>query len=149
MTIDVDRDAQIVVEHSTLIDAPLETVWRLHTGIGEWPAWQPDIDAAALDGPLAPGSSFRWQTHGMDITSTIHEVVPGGRIVWGGPSMGIEGMHVWTFESGPAGVTVRTTESWDGPPITADPDGMRAALDASLIAWLAALKSTAEAAADS
>ncbi|MFG1603135.1 SRPBCC family protein [Actinoplanes sp. NPDC049265] len=144
MTVDVDRDAQVVVEHTTLINAPLDTVWRLHTTIGDWPSWQPDITSAALDGPLVPGSSFRWETSGLDITSTIKEVVPGERIVWGGPARGIDGVHVWAFTEGPDGVTVHTTESWDGPPVAADPGGMRAALDASLVAWLAALRQAAE-----
>ncbi|MCO8273894.1 SRPBCC family protein [Actinoplanes sp. TRM 88003] len=139
MTVDVDRAALIVAEHATTVDAPLDTVWRLQTTVGDWPSWQPDITAATLDGPFAPGSVIRWRTHGMDIPSTIREVVPGERIVWGGTSQGIVGVHVWTFAEGADGVTVRTVESWDGPTVAADQEGMRAALSASLVGWLAAL----------
>jgi uncharacterized protein YndB with AHSA1/START domain len=143
---DINRNAAVIVELSTTVDAPLETVWRLHTTIDEWPTWQQDISEAKLTGPLAAGGSFAWQTHGLAIVSTIGEVNPMRRIVWGGPAHGIDGVHVWTFEETAAGVIVRTTESWDGPPIVADPDGMRAALTSSLTAWLAALKTTAESA---
>ncbi|WP_261305489.1 SRPBCC family protein [Paenibacillus andongensis] len=144
--IDVDRNAQVIVDISIVINAPLQTVWRLQTGIDQWPTWQKDITQAQLSGPIAAGSSFNWETHGLPVISTIREVDPMRRIVWGGPALGIDGVHVWTFTTTPNGVVVHTTESWDGPPVAADPDGMRAALTSSLTAWLAALKTTAEAA---
>jgi len=141
---DINRNAQVIVDLTTVIDAPLATVWNLHTAIDQWPTWQNDITQARLSGPVAAGSSFAWQTHGLSIESTIGEVEPLRRIVWGGPAHGIDGVHVWAFEQTPQGVLVRTTESWDGPPVAADPDGMRTALASSLTAWLAALKTTAE-----
>lgn len=141
---DVNRNAQIVVELSTVIDAPLDTVWQLHTTIDAWPSWQADITAARIDGPVTAGTSFTWHTHGMQITSTVGEVDPAARIVWGGAAHGIDGVHAWTFEPVAHGVLVTTTESWDGPPITANPIAMRAALTTSLTTWLAALKTTAE-----
>jgi uncharacterized protein YndB with AHSA1/START domain len=144
--VDVDRNAQVIVDLTTVIDAPLQTVWSLQTDIDQWPSWQQDITQAQLFGPLAEGSTFKWVTHGLPIDSTISEVDPLRRIVWGGPALGIEGIHVWAFESTPKGIVVNTTESWDGPPVAADPDGMKAQLTASLKAWLAALKKTAEAA---
>ncbi|MFC8848471.1 MULTISPECIES: SRPBCC family protein [unclassified Micromonospora] len=141
---DINRGAAVVVDLSTVVDAPLDTVWRLHTAIDAWPTWQHDIDEARLSGPVAVGSSFAWRTHGLSIVSTIGEVEPLRRIAWGGPAHGIDGVHVWTFAQTPAGVAVRTTESWDGPPVAADPDGMRAALTSSLTGWLAALRTAAE-----
>jgi len=146
ITVDVDRKAQVIVDLSIEIDAPQETVWRIQTGIEQWPTWQKDITQARLSGPIAVGSTFQWETHGLDIVSTIREVDPMRRIVWGGPAQGIEGVHVWNITPTPKGVVVHTIESWDGPPVEADPDGMRAALTFSLNAWLAALKTTAEAA---
>ncbi|MGO4494976.1 SRPBCC family protein [Paenibacillus sp. 2RAB27] len=143
---DVDRNAQVIVDLSIVIDAPLQTVWRLQTGIDQWPTWQKDITQAQMSGPLAAGSSFNWVTHELPVVSTIREVDPMRRIVWGGPALGIDGVHVWEFKASPNGVVVHTTESWDGPPVAADPEGMRAALTSSLTAWLAALKTTAEAA---
>ncbi|MBS4214112.1 SRPBCC family protein [Neobacillus rhizophilus] len=144
--VDVDRNAQVIVDLTTVIDAPLQTVWSLQTDINQWPSWQQDITQAQLFGPLAEGSTFKWVTHGLQIDSTISQVDPLRRIVWGGPALGIDGVHVWAFEFTPKGTVVNTTESWDGPPVEADPDGMKAQLTASLKAWLAALKKTAEAA---
>ncbi|MBU7316641.1 SRPBCC family protein [Paenibacillus oleatilyticus] len=145
-TVDVDRNAQVIVDLSIEINAPQETVWRIQTGIDQWPTWQKNVSEARLSGPIAVGSTFLWETHGLPVVSTIREVDPMRRIVWGGPAQGIEGVHVWTITPTPNGVVVQTTESWDGPPVAADPEGMRAALTSSLNAWLADLKTAAEAA---
>ncbi|WP_222125786.1 SRPBCC family protein [Paenibacillus sp. Y412MC10] len=143
-TIDVDRNAQVIVDLSIEIEASQEIVWQIQTGVEQWPTWQKDITQVRLSGPIAIGSTFWWETHGLQIVSTILEVDHMKRIVWGGPAHGIEGVHVWSITPTPKGVIVHTTESWDGPPVAADPDGMSAALTASLDAWLASLKSTAE-----
>ncbi|NBC70740.1 Shy6-polyketide cyclase [Paenibacillus sacheonensis] len=144
--VDVDRDAPVIVHLSIEINAAPETVWRIQTGIEQWPTWQKDISRAQLAGSIAAGSTFRWETHGLDIVSTIREVVPMRRIVWGGPAHGIVGIHAWSITPASQGVLVHTTESWNGPAVTADPGGMRAALISSLADWLSALKTTAEAA---
>ena len=141
---DIDRDAPVIVELATIIDAPLQTIWDLHTNVNEWTVWQSDITTARLTGPLAVGESFEWETHGLTVTSTIREIEPLRRIGWDGPAHGIDGVHVWTFEQNTDGVAVHTAESWAGVPVLADPEGLRAALTASLTSWLAALKATAE-----
>ncbi|MGW2396001.1 SRPBCC family protein [Kitasatospora sp. NPDC001664] len=145
--IQIDRTAPAVVELSTTVRAPLTRLWDLHTDIAAWPSWLPDVDRAETDGgPLGVGSVFRWHTHGLDITSTVLELVPGERIVWGGPAHGIEGVHVWTFEqTAPDEVTVRTEESWSGAPVDAEPEALGQALRQSLESWLTTLRTTAEA----
>ncbi|MFD4864234.1 SRPBCC family protein [Streptomyces sp. NPDC058412] len=140
----IDETAPAIVRLSTVIDAPLERIWALHTDIDSWPSWNAHVDQAELDGPLLPGNSFSWKTHGLDITSTVREIVPGERLVWGGPANGIEGIHVWTFEQTGSQVTVRTEESWSGAPVDAAPAELGQALHDSLTAWLAALKARAE-----
>ncbi|MFJ2095447.1 MFS transporter [Streptomyces sp. NPDC087901] len=140
----IDESAPVIVRLSTTIDASLERVWALHTDIDSWPDWNTDIDQASLAGPVAPGSSFSWKTHGLDIDSTVYEVVPGKRIVWGGPSSGIDGIHVWSFTADGDRVTVSTEESWSGAPVDAATEELGQALRASLESWLAALKGHAE-----
>ncbi|MEE1821286.1 SRPBCC family protein [Streptomyces sp. BE20] len=140
----IDENAPVIVRLAIEIDAPLETVWSLHTGIDDWPVWNTDVDQARLEGPLAEGASFTWRTHGLDITSTVHELVPGTRIAWGGPANGIEGIHVWTFEQTGDRVTVHTEESWSGAPVDAASDQLRHALRTSLEDWLTCLKNRAE-----
>lgn len=141
---DIDAQAPVVSRHGAVIDAPIEVVWTLHTDVDRWPTWQPDVERARLDGPFAPGSTFSWHTSGLDIESTVYEVEPERRTLWGGPAHGIVGVHEWTFtplEEG--GTRVETAESWAGEPIEADPEAMQAALDGSLVAWLGHLEAAA------
>lgn len=141
---DIDTTASVIVKLHTTIAAPLEAVWNLHIDIDAWPHWNGDITKASLRGGLGVGAVFEWETHGLAVTSTIYELAPQSRIVWGGPAHGIDGVHVWSFEPIDGGVLVNTRESWAGEPVDADPEGMHAALESSLQAWLAALKTTAE-----
>ncbi|WP_218917031.1 SRPBCC family protein [Cellulomonas massiliensis] len=135
----------MVVRREVRIKAPIELVWRLHTDVRKWPAWQSDIDSTQLDGPLAPGATFRWSTHGLDVASTVYAIEAPRRILWGGPAQGITGVHEWTFTPDGDATIVRTAESWEGDPVRADAENLRAALDASLASWLELLRVTAEA----
>lgn len=140
----IDDNAPVTVRVSTTINAPLSLVWDLHTDIAGWARWNASVERIEFAGPLAPGASFRWLTHGLDITSTIFQVVTGERIVWGGPANGIDGIHVWALEEHDGVVTVRTEESWSGAVVEAQPVQLRQALEQSLTDWLHCLKSEAE-----
>ncbi|MEU6705404.1 SRPBCC family protein [Streptomyces wuyuanensis] len=140
----IDSTAPVVVSLTRVVDAPLATVWQLHTGIDDWPLWNTGIDRAVLNGPAAVGTDFTWRTHGLDITSTIHELVPERRIVWGGTVEGIVGIHAWTFEQTGDHVVVHTEESWSGAPVDAAADELATALRTSLESWLDCLKARAE-----
>ncbi|MCG7285852.1 SRPBCC family protein [Cellulomonas sp. ACRRI] len=140
----IDESATVVVRREIRVAAPVDLVWRLHTDVARWPAWQTDVESAQVDGPLAPGSSFRWRTHGLDVTSTVYALDAPHRILWGGPAQGIDGIHEWTFTADGDGTVVRTAESWEGDPVRQDAANLRAALDASLGAWLERLRAEAE-----
>jgi hypothetical protein len=141
---DVDIDAPVRAHHETDIDAPLDTVWQLHTDVNAWPSWQAEITAAHIDGAFQPGASFEWTSYGFTVVSTIYAVAERARVLWGGTAGGITGVHEWVFSETPTGVHVATNESFAGEPVQADVTAMRSALDSSLISWLAHLKAAAE-----
>jgi len=85
----IDRDAPVIARHEIVINAPLDTVWRLQTDVNNWPAWQTDITTARLDGPFEPGNSFTWTSYGFTVTSTIYAVAERARTLWGGANLGI------------------------------------------------------------
>jgi hypothetical protein len=116
---DINTDAPVITRDEIHISADIQT------NVTDWPSWQPDVDGAESDGPLTVGSVFRWQTAGLDITSTVEEVDPPRRIVWGGPAQGIIAVHVWTFDERGDGVLVRTAESWEGDAVTAQPETLQ------------------------
>lgn len=158
----VDDDAQIRYRTETLIDAPLSTVWDVHTDVDGWADWQqPVTSMQRLDsGQLEPGSQFRWTTPApataitpattLTITSTVQQMEPQACIRWSGPAVGDglsidNGIHVWTFEQIDDGVLVRTEETWTGEQLEADVPMSTTFLGAGLDAWLVELKSVAEA----
>src|SRR5271157_672084 len=128
----IDSDAPVRAHHEIDINAPLDTIWRLHTDVNSWPAWQTDISAARIDGAFQPGASFEWTSYGFTVVSTIYAVAERARVLWGGTAGGITGVHV------------TTDESFAGEPVEADVTGMQSALDSSLVAWLGHLKAAAE-----
>jgi hypothetical protein len=141
---DIDRAAPVIAVHEIDIAAPLDTVWRLRADVNAWPTWQTEITAAHIGGALAPGVSFDWTSYGFGVTSTVYALAERSRVLWGGTSGGITGVHEWLFSETPDGVRVTTTESFAGKPVEDDARGMQKLLDASLVAWLSHLKAAAE-----
>ena len=140
----INDQAPVITREEIVIEAPLEQIWNIQVDVGSWPQWQPEVTAAVSDGPLEVGSSFRWQTAGLDITSTVTAVDRHRHIEWGGPANGITAVHVWNFEQTDHGVRVATEESWEGVRIEEAVHSMQKALDDSLQAWLTNLKDRAE-----
>jgi uncharacterized membrane protein len=158
----IDPAAQVHYRTERFVQAPLDTVWKLQTGVEGWPSWQAAVTSAKrLDpGPLHPGSRFRWTTPApatpsspattLVITSTVGQIEPGRCVRWTGPAIGDglridRGVHVWTFTPARGGVVVRTEESWTGAQIEADPATAIQYLAPGLDLWLADLEAAAEA----
>ncbi len=141
---DILRTASAVASAEAFVDAPPPLVWGVQADLAAWPAWNPDVGAMDLRGPLAPGTVFRWKGGGMPITSTIEEVLPERRIVWTGRApLGIRAVHVWTFEPEGTGTRVRTEESFDGLLVRLFAGPMRRMLATSLAKGVAALAAEA------
>jgi hypothetical protein len=142
----VDESAPVISRAGVFIHAPLREVWGLHTDVGNWADWIPEITPARKEtpGPLRPGSVFTWSPQGMKVTSTVKTVVPGRCIAWGAPVNGITGVHLWTFKPVKGGVLATTEESWAGPPVDADVPGNQSSLDKGLGDWVNRLKVTSE-----
>nr|WP_296769402.1 SRPBCC family protein [Rhodococcus sp. (in: high G+C Gram-positive bacteria)] len=155
-----DGSAQIRYQSEIMIDAPLSTVWNLHTDVQSWPTWQQPVTSMNSAGPLAAGSQFQWTTPApatattpattLTITSTVHELEPDSCVRWSGPAVGDglsidNGTHVWNFSEVDGGVLVKTEETWTGAQVEADVPTSTMFLGAGLDAWLAEMKTTAEA----
>jgi hypothetical protein len=142
----VDKSAPVISRASVFIHAPMREVWSLHTDVGNWAGWIPEITPAHKEtpGPLRPGSVFTWSPQGMKVTSTVKTVAPGRCIAWGAPVNGIIGVHLWTFKPVKGGVLATTEESWAGPPVDADIPGNQSSLDKGLGDWVNRLKDTSE-----
>ena len=56
---DLSDDAPVITRDEIVIAAPIQTIWDIQTDVAGWPSWQPDVDDAAIDGPLSVGYVFR------------------------------------------------------------------------------------------
>ena len=65
------REAPVSSTRSIDISAPPEVVWDVLTRFGDWPKWNPDVKSMSFDGPVEPGSTFRWKAGPRTILSTL------------------------------------------------------------------------------
>lgn len=140
----INPNAPLVAEHRIIVSAPRAAVWALLGDIAGWPRWHGAISRAELDGPLAPGSSFRWTSGGMAIVSTLQLVERERRLGWTGRALGTTTEHIWTLEDHPEGTLVTTAESMSGwliYPVKLVTPGF---LTDALQTWLSALRHAAE-----
>lgn len=121
-----------------------EAVWDLIAGIERWPEWNPDVKSAVLEGPLVPGTTFRWKAGPGTITSQLIAVDRPRLIAWTGRTMGIRAVHVWRVRAVEERTLVRSEESWEGLLPSVLRGMLRRSLHQSLEAGVAHLKAEAE-----
>jgi uncharacterized protein YndB with AHSA1/START domain len=96
------------------IDAPPEVVWEVLTRLEQWPSWNTDVKWMRFDGPLAPGTVFRWKAGPGTIASRIDRVEGPRYISWRGRTLTIDAYHEWWLEPRDGGTFVRTEEAFFG-----------------------------------
>ena len=37
----------------------------------QWPSWNPDVKSVTMEGPVQPGTVFRWKAGPSSLTSTL------------------------------------------------------------------------------
>jgi uncharacterized protein YndB with AHSA1/START domain len=112
--VDINRDAPAMAEGEIQIEAEPHTVFAVISAIESWPSWNPDIRSVKLEGPVQPGTEFRWKAGPGSISSTLQVVDPPREIAWTGSTMGIRAIHVFRFEPRDGGTFARSEESWEG-----------------------------------
>lgn len=142
---EISHAAPAKAQHSRVIEAKPEEIWRILTDVNRWPTWNPLVSSAKLSAAFGPGVSFPWKSGGITIVSTPVEVVPPRRIVWTGRAIGTRAIHVWELEPLSARSTqVTTAESFDGWLVRLMKGAMQQKLDSALQSWLEHLKIEAE-----
>jgi uncharacterized protein YndB with AHSA1/START domain len=109
-----ERKAPVTGRAEIEIAAPPEVVWEVLTRLENWPNWNSDVKWMRLDGPLAPGTEFRWKAGPGTIVSTIDRVEPPRYISWHGRTLTIDAYHQWWLEPRDSGTFVRTEEPFFG-----------------------------------
>jgi hypothetical protein len=141
---EINRSAPATAAGETQIDADPQTVFSVIAAIDEWPSWNEDVKSAKLEGPLQPGTVFRWKSGPTSLVSTLQVVDPPNEIAWTGKAMTIRAVHVFRFEPKDGGTLARSEESWDGVIATLLKGYSRKTLDKGIKDDLSHLKTEAE-----
>ncbi|MFF3838323.1 SRPBCC family protein [Streptomyces sp. NPDC001930] len=100
----------------THIDAPVEKVWELLSGVDRWASWNPAITEVTLASDVRVDARFTWVSHRARMRSQFAVVDPLSELTWTGVSMGIKGIHRNLLQELPDGrVLARTEESMASP----------------------------------
>jgi uncharacterized protein YndB with AHSA1/START domain len=138
-------EAAPVVSRSEIeIAATPDAIWDVLTAFGDWPSWLRDVKSMSIEGPVAPGTVFRWRAGPGTITSTIQLVDRPRRIAWTGRTLGIKAIHFWHFEARDGGTFVRTEESYEGLVARLLRRSLQKTLDRALVDGLQDLKAQVE-----
>jgi hypothetical protein len=140
----IDPKAPAVARDSLNVAATPEEVWSVLTDIAQWPAWNPDVKSAWIDGPVAPGTTFRWKAGPGTITSTFKTVEPPHLLAWTGRTLGIRAIHVYRLGRHGDATMVRSEESWSGLPVRLARGSMQKTLQSAIESGLRHLKTRVE-----
>ena len=121
-----------------------ETVFSVISAIDQWPSWNPDVKSVSAEGPVQPGTVFRWKAGPSSLTSTLQVVDPPREIAWTGTTMGIKAVHVFRFQASGGGTLARSEESWEGLLASLLKGYSRRTLDKGIRSVLGHLKTEAE-----
>jgi hypothetical protein len=137
-------DAPVRSKREIDIAAAPEVVGDILTAFDQWPQWNPQVKSMTFDGPLAPGSEFRWKAGPGTIVSTLEQVEPTRAISWRGRTMSIRAIHEWRLEPQDGGTHVETEETYSGLLARLLRGKLQKVLDESLREGLEHLKREAE-----
>lgn len=141
---EINKKAPVFAAGEIEIAASIETVWAVMADIDLWPAWNPDVKSASLEGELAKGSTFRWNAGPGTIISTLQQVERPRILAWTGKTLGIKAVHVWLLEPKGERTIVRTEESWNGTLPRIFRKAMQKTLQKTIDSGLQSLKAEAE-----
>jgi len=142
--VDIDRAAPATAEGEMQIAASPETVWGVISDLSTWVTWNPDVRSMTLQGPVQPGTEFRWRSGSASLVSILQVVDPPSEIAWTGVSMGIHAVHVFRFEPREGGTLARSEESFRGLIPSLFKTYSRKTLQRGIDSILVALKTEAE-----
>jgi uncharacterized protein YndB with AHSA1/START domain len=144
LSMEINRDAPATAAGELHIDADPQTVFAVLSAIDQWPSWNPDVKSIRLQGPVQPGTTFRWKAGPGSITSTLQVVDPPRELAWTGTTMGIRAVHVFRLQPSEDGTLARSEESWEGLPARLLKGYSRRTLEKGIRSVLSYLKAEAE-----
>jgi len=114
MNIPINENAPVKSKNQIVIDASIDTVWKILTDINNWTKWQKAVSETVVMGEIKEGTKFNWKAGGLSFKSMIHTDNPTSRFGWTGTTFGASAIHNWTFEEKDCKTIVKVEESLQG-----------------------------------
>jgi hypothetical protein len=140
----INQHAPLRYKASIIVDKRVETVWSILVDIPNWPNWNSDVTEAKLNGPLKPGTVFKWKGKGSVITSRLEVVNELQTVGWTGKTMGIKATHIYSLQEDGQRTIVTSEESWEGVLVWFAKGYLRKTLVETLEGGLSSLKLAVE-----
>jgi hypothetical protein len=140
----INTEAPVLGRSEIEIAASPEAVWQVLTALERWPSWNREVKSMSVEGPVSPGTVFRWKAGPATITSTIQQVDEPRLIAWTGKTLGIDAIHFWYLEPRDGATHVRTEESYEGVVARLLRGRLQKTLDSALADGLGDLKAEVE-----
>lgn len=137
-------DAPVITKKIIIINAPIEKVWKIFSDVDNWNVWQKEIVSPKINGEFKAGTSFKWKSNGLTITSTLQTVEANKLVGWSGPAFGSFAIHTWYFTEQNGKTTVRVEESMEGWLVNLLKTKFQTGLDTSIEHWLNYMKIQSE-----
>ena len=114
MNIETDTTSKCFSSEEIIINSPVEEVFKILSDVNNWPEWQSAVTKARINGPVKPGTKFKWKAGGLLINSKLHTVNPGSEIGWTGRIWWIKAVHNWSLSNENNNTKVVVRESLSG-----------------------------------
>lgn len=141
---EINQKAPVKAEKKILIEAKIETVWKVLTNIDEWKNWNTEITQSHLNGELKVGQTFDWKIAGSKLHSTIHTFEPLEKLGWTGKVFGVFAIHNWYLKEENGKTEVRVEESMEGFLTRLLPKMFQKSLEIGMQNWLEQMKKVCE-----
>lgn len=111
----------MIIQAEVTIKAPLPVVWNVFSRLEQWEAWNTACNSCRFTNgaELAEGACFTFVVKPIIFPVRVEPRVvscePGREVVWEGERLGIRAVHTWRFAEIPAGVLLRSVETFRGP----------------------------------
>lgn len=114
MNIPVNENAPVKSMSQLEIAAPVDTVWKILTGIRNWPEWQKSVTETTAPETVEEGTEFHWKAGGLSFKSRIHTAELHKAFGWTGTTLGAAAVHNWRFIEKENSTVVIVEESLQG-----------------------------------
>ena len=95
----INSDASIKDQHSIIIQAPIDKVWKIITEVTKWKDWNPQVKHLVVQQEIQLGSTFQWKIGRMSATSQVQLMDKPHTFAISGKSTLVKRIYVWTLEA--------------------------------------------------